>query len=112
MSPGTFQEIVIGDGRIASHATGQQPAWLWSIDGSAILWTNAAGAAAFGATADRWREPRGAFDPHRRQVAQLAGRLPISGATRLERMRGFGATPGHLATCSCALLTFKHGSHA
>ena len=113
MSGGTFQEMVICDGRIAPHATALQPAWLWSADGSAILWTNAAGAAAFGLTdPTRLGEPLGAFDPHRRQVAHLANRLPMSGATRLERMRGFGATPGQLATCSCALLTLQDASHA
>ena len=113
MSPGTLQEIVIGDGRIAPHAAAPQAAWLWSADGSTILWTNAPGAAAFGLQ-DRSRlgEPFGAFDPHRRQVAQLASRLPTSGATRLERMRGFGAAPGQLATCSCALLTLEGGSSA
>jgi PAS domain S-box-containing protein len=31
---------------------------------------------------------------------------------RLERMRGFGATPGQLATCACALLTLEDGSPA
>lgn len=104
---------MIRDGRIAPHASALQAAWLWSADGSAILWTNAAGAAAFGLE-DRnsLGEPLGAFDPHRRQVAQLANGLPTSGATRLERMRGFGATPGQLATCSCALLTLEDGSNA
>ncbi len=113
MRPKTFQEIVIRDGRIAPHATAVHAAWLWSADGSAILWTNAAGAAAFGLEdRNRLGEPLGAFDPHRRQVAQLANRLPTSGATRLERMRGFGAAPGQLATCSCALLTLEDGSNA
>jgi len=113
MSAATFQETAIRDGRIAPHATGLQAAWLWSADGAAIMWTNAAGAAAFGLQdARRLGEPFGAFDPHRRQVAQLANRLPNSGATRLERMRGFGATPGQLATCACALLALADGTHA
>src|SRR5690349_10181219 len=100
MSPDAFQEIVIRDTRIAPHATGLQAAWLWSADGAAILWANAVGASAFGLSDRRQLgESLGAFDPHRRQVAQLAGRLPQSGATRLERMRGFGAIPGQLATC-------------
>src|SRR5271169_2429554 len=30
-------------------ATGATPAWLWSADGSQILWANAVGAAIFGA---------------------------------------------------------------
>jgi PAS domain S-box-containing protein len=44
-------------------------------------------------------------------VAQLSGRLPASGATRLERLRGFGAALGTLATCGCARLEFADGSH-
>src|SRR5579872_1305181 len=113
MSAGTFQEIAIRDERIAPHATGLQAAWLWSADSAAIVWTNAAGAAALGLhDMRRLGEPFGAFDPHRRQVAQLADRLPKTGAMRLERMRGFGATPGQLATCACALLALEDGSHA
>ena len=113
MSPERFQQIAIRDPRIAPHATGLQPAWLWSADGSTILWTNAAGAAAFGLRDRRQlAEPLGAFDPHRRQVTQLAIRLPKSGAARLERMRGFGATPGQLATCSCAQLALEDGTNA
>src|SRR3974390_2036222 len=111
MSGGTL-EIAIRDARIAPHATGLQAAWLWSADGAAILWTNAVGAAAFGLQdLGRLGEPLGAFDTHRRQVAQLADRLPKSGAARLERMRGFGATPGQLATCACALLALEDGSN-
>ena len=53
----------------------------------------------------------GPADPHRRQVAQLAGRLPPSGAIRLERLRGFGAALGMLVTCGCARLDFPDGSH-
>ena len=113
MSAGPFQEIAIRDERIAPHATGLQAAWLWSADGAAIVWSNAAGAAALDLhDMRRLGEPFGAFDPHRRQVAQLANRLPKTGATRLERMRGFGATPGQLATCACALLALEDGSHA
>jgi hypothetical protein len=43
-------------------------------------------------------------------VAQLAGRLPPSGAIRLERLRGFGAPLGTLITCGCARLEFADGS--
>ena len=35
--------------RLAAVATHAWPAWLWSADGSRILWANAAGAAIFGA---------------------------------------------------------------
>ena len=53
----------------------------------------------------------GPADPHRRQVAQLAARLPPNGAFRLERLRGFGAALGTLVTCGCARLDFADGSH-
>src|SRR5271163_2361679 len=35
--------------QLADLATGATPAWLWSADGSQILWANAVGAAIFGA---------------------------------------------------------------
>ena len=53
----------------------------------------------------------GPADPHRRQIARLAGRLPANGAIRLERLQGFGAAPGMLATCGCSRLDFPDGSH-
>ena len=64
-----------------------------------MLWANPVGARLFGAAnAASWRKRIfGPADPHRRQVAQLAGRLPPNGAIRLERLRGFGAALGALA---------------
>jgi len=118
MTDSPFQEIAVRDPRIAPHASGTQAAWLWSSDGATILWANAAGAATLGLrnpglrNCDAIGEPLGPADPHRRQVAQLALHLPRSGAARLERMRGFGATPGQLATCSCTWLAFDDGSAA
>ena len=40
----------------------------------------------------------------------LAGQLLPTGAPRLERLRGFGAQLGNLATCACAQLEFSDGS--
>jgi PAS domain S-box-containing protein len=40
---------------------------------------------------------------------QLAGRLPPTGAVRLERLRGFGASLGGLMTCACSRLDFSDG---
>ena len=34
-----------------------------------------------------------------------------SGAIRLERLQGFGAAPGGLATCGCLRFDFPDGSH-
>jgi hypothetical protein len=53
----------------------------------------------------------GPADRHRRQIARLASRLPANGAIRLERLQGFGAAPGGLATCGCLRFDFPNGSH-
>ena len=84
--------------------------WLWSSDGARILWANPAGAKVFATDAAALvGKSFGPADPHRRQVARLAPRLPPTGAERLERLRGFGAAPGGLATCACARLEFADG---
>jgi PAS domain S-box-containing protein len=108
-----FQLRGVGDPRLAVHATSALPVWLWSVDGTRILWANPVGARMFGATngATLAKKIFGPADAHRRQVAQLANRLPLSGATRLERLRGFGAPLGQLVTCACARLDFADGSH-
>ena len=113
MNNAEFQLQGLGDPRLAVHATSPQPAWLWSVDGTRILWANPVGALLFGAGngASLARKDFGPADQHRRQVAQLAGRLPPNGAVRLERLRGFGAAPGMLATCACARLEFPNGCH-
>jgi PAS domain S-box-containing protein len=101
----------VGDPRLAVHATGNQPVWLWSLDGTRVLWANPVGARLFGArnAAALSAKIFGPADPHRRQLAQLSGRLPQNGATRLERLRGFGAAFGGLMTCACARLGFADG---
>ena len=53
----------------------------------------------------------GPADRHRRQIARLAGRLLANGAIRLERLQGFGAAPGMLATCGASRFDFPDGSH-
>ena len=112
MTSSDFQLRGVGDPRLAVHATSPLPAWLWSIDGTRVLWANPVGARLFGAAhatalADRTFGPA---DSHRRQVARLARRLTPNGAIRLERLRGFGARLGMLMTCACARLDFADGS--
>lgn len=96
------------------HATSPLPAWLWSTDGTRVLWANPVGAKLFGAANAVALAERsfGPADNHRRQIVRLARQLPANGATRLERLRGFGARPGSLMTCACARLEFADGHHA
>ncbi len=96
-----FLRMMVADPRLAQFAIGVRPAWLWSTDGSRILWCNAAAANALGIDARSVTKPLSPADMHRRQVAQLAGRLSLKGATRLDRLRGFGASFGQLMTCAC-----------
>ncbi len=101
-----------GDPRLAVHATSVLPAWLWSVDGTRVLWTNPPGALVFGAQNSVRLAGKvfGPADPHRRQIAQLAHRLLPNGAVRLERLRGFGSVLNTLVTCACARLEFADGS--
>ena len=111
MNPMEFQLRGAEDPRLSVHATSVFPAWLWSIDGTRIPWANPVGARLFGAdnAAALARKTFGPADPHRRQVVQLAGKLASTGAVRLERLHGFGAALGTLATCACARLDFADG---
>src|SRR4051794_9558767 len=111
MNHAEFQLQALGDPRLAVHATSALPAWLWSTDGTRILWANPVGARVFGAANAAALAPKhfGPADPHRRQAARLAGRLPANGAIRLERLQGFGAAIGGLATCGCSRLDFPPG---
>ncbi len=108
-----FQLQALSDPRLAAFAASPLPAWLWSADGTRILWANPAGADVFGATDGAALAARifGPADRHRRQVARLAGRFLAGGAIRLERLQGFGAAPGMLATCGCTRFDFPDGSH-
>ncbi len=113
MNNAEFQLQGVGDPRLAVHATSPLPAWLWSTDGTRVLWANPVGARLFGAAngASLAKKTFGPADLHRRQVAQLAYRLPPTGTIRLQRLRGFGTALGALITCGCARLEFADGSH-
>src|SRR5258707_4321631 len=113
MNSAEFQLRGISDPRLAAHATSALPAWLWSIDGTRVLWANPVGAGLFGAAngAALTKKLFGPADAHRRQVARLARTLPLNGAARLGRLRGVGAPLGMLATCGCTRLDFADGGH-
>ncbi len=104
----------IRDPQLAVYATSSMPAWLWSIDGTRVLWSNSVAAQIFGArnAAILAEKPIGPADPHRRQIVQLASQLSQTGAARMERLRGFGAPFGRLLTCACSRLTLSDGTVA
>ena len=111
MTTAEFQTHGVNDARLAVHATSHLPAWLWSLDGTRVLWANPVGAALFGArtSAILSSKPIGPADPRRRQILQLAGRLRSDGSVRLERLRAFGAPLGGLLACACSRLAFADG---
>ena len=100
--------------RLALLATAEWPAWLWSADGSRILWANAAGAAAFGAaTSSACSGRRFAMtELASAQVLRLAATLPSGGQERLERLRGFGGKLGRTLTCTCSRIVADGGRGA
>nr|AWM05505.1 PAS domain S-box protein [Bradyrhizobium symbiodeficiens] len=114
MTSSDFQLRGVGDPRLAVHATSPLATWLWSIDGTRVLWANPVGARLFGAANGSVLAERtlGPADGHRRQIARLARQLPANGTVRLERLRGFGARLGTLMTCACARIDFADGGHA
>ncbi len=100
--------------KLAAQATSPSPAWLWSTDGSRIIWANAVGAAVFGAAdAGECQKRRfGAKDTAAAQIVRLAATLPTSGQPRLERLRGFGADFGRALTSICSRVTLIDGTPA
>jgi signal transduction histidine kinase/PAS domain-containing protein len=100
--------------QLADHAAGASPAWLWSTDGSRILWANAVGAAIFGAANTNECATRRfeAKHPAVGEIARLAATLPPGGQARLERLRGFGARFGRTLTCICSCFPLANGAAA
>ena len=111
MNDTEFQLRGVEDARLAIHATSALPVWLWSTDGARVLWANPVGVMVLGAPNITALTARtfGPADPQRRQIAQLAMRLLPNAGPRLERLRGFGASLGGLATCACTRLVFTEG---
>ena len=98
------------EAQVADHATSAAPAWLWSADGSQILWANAVAAAIFGAEPAACSARR--FDskhPAAIEIMRLAETLPPPGQMRLERLRGFGGSFGRAVTCLCSRVALDNG---
>ena len=90
--------------RVAAFATSAWPAWLWSVDGSRILWANAVGTAIVGADKSA--------DSLQAQIVRLAATLPSGAHERLERLRGLGAGFGRALTCTCSRIVLADGTGA
>ncbi len=89
------------------------PAWLWSGDGTRLLWANAAGAAILGVGTDALQTPAPAGSTVAREIARLATSLPRSGRPQLARLRGLGGgATGSPPTYSCARLPLAGGDSA
>jgi PAS domain S-box-containing protein len=100
--------VYLGDPRLAAHAASATAVWLWTTDGSRLLWANPAGCAALGAaSAEELLGRRFAVgDPVRGHIERLAESLPEEGGARLFRLRGFAGAGWTSLTCSCARLEF------
>src|SRR5262249_37288934 len=113
MSNGGSEGALLRHPRLAPLATREWPAWLWSADGSRILWANATGAAIFGAETSRARADRRfqVADLAAAQVIRLAATLPAGEQERLVRLRGFAHLNRPLV-CACSHMPADHGGGA
>jgi len=98
--------------RLAAEATSTRPVWLWSTDGSRLLWANAVGAAVLGVPSAAGYARFAPNNPLPAQIARLAAALPSSGTERLERLRGIGAGLGRPVVCACSRIVLPDGTAA
>ena len=114
MSESASQLAYLRDPRLSAHAIDAAPAWLWTTDATRILWANAVGAAIFDASGPAELASRrfDAKDPAALQIARIANTLPLDGAPRLERLRGFGTEFGRTLTCGCSRISLPDNSAA
>jgi hypothetical protein len=104
-----FAPVYVRDPRLAPYVTSAQPVWLWSVRDPCVIWSNAAGAAVFGAATVRDLIARVAdLNPMATaEIVRLAGSLDQGGTPRLERLRGFGTGLVRLPVCACSRITFN-----
>jgi PAS domain S-box-containing protein len=102
------------DPRLAGHALSEAPVWLWSVDGSRVLWANPSAAAAFNASSPSALAARrfDAAHPAAVRIARLAETVPFTEKARLERLRGLGGGPGTALTCLCSQIKLGDGTAA
>lgn len=114
MTGSMLQLAFLRDPRLGPHALNPAPVWLWSAEADRILWANPTGAAIFDAasSADVASLRFDARHAASVQIARLSGTLPQSGAPRLERLRGFGASIGATLICLCSRIALPDNSAA
>jgi PAS domain S-box-containing protein len=93
MTEASSLERYLADPRLAALSTSARPAWLWNTNTAQVLWTNPVGAAVL---ADQNPAPVAA------QIMRFSATLPVSGASRLQRLRGLGGSPGQTLLCKCS----------
>ncbi len=102
------------DPRLAAVAISAAPAWLWSTDGTRVLWANAAGLTAFGATtlAELTEWQFAPNEPAAVEVIRLAATLDPGGAARHERLNGFGDGLAGMSMCACSRISLADATPA
>jgi PAS domain S-box-containing protein len=95
---------LLRDPRLAPHVLSPMPVWVFSVAPRCVVWTNAAGAALFGAPDVAGLEGRAIAesDPLAAEIGRLSATLPGADAPRLEPLRGIGEGIGPLLTCACS----------
>ena len=104
-SPSPF--AYLRDARLASHAAGSVPVWLWQADGHRILWANAAAAVFCGAASPAALRAQSADtdDPNAAEIAHLAESLPANGSPRIATFQSLTAPDGEPLMALCSRLT-------
>lgn len=93
--------------------TNAAPAWVWSADGSHILWANAAGAEFFSAKSLEDLEGKDGF--FRSPARPFIERIATSGSSEratIERLRFYRGLRVLLLTCQCRRISLSDGSNA
>src|SRR3954469_5566620 len=96
------------ESRLSPYAMSAVPAWLWALDATRVIWSNATAATVLGATTPAelagWCYARD--NPAAADIARLAESLPSNGAQRFERVRDVGTN----LVCTCARVTLTDGT--
>jgi PAS domain S-box-containing protein len=100
-SSGIALASLLRDARLAPLAVGPLPAWLWNPDATRMLWANPAGAAIFGAEANK---------PVSAQIAEFAATLPENGPPQTAQLLFAGV--GHALTCACSRIVLADDTPA